>query len=47
MPAEDYRDTLRTEDRALEPGALDRAARTFPAFTTEIAARGQAAHQEA
>jgi hypothetical protein len=32
--------------RALAPGAVDRAARTFPALAAEIAARGQAAHQE-
>lgn len=42
----DYPDALRTEGRALERGALDRAARIFPAPAAEIAARGQAAHQE-
>ncbi|HEX8318618.1 DUF2399 domain-containing protein [Longimicrobium sp.] len=46
MTMDDYRDALRTEGGALEPGALDRAARTFPALAAEIAARGQAAHQE-
>ena len=46
MTVEDYRDALRTEGRALEPGALDRAARIFPTLAAEIAARGQAAHQE-
>jgi hypothetical protein len=46
MTVEDYRDALRTEGRALEPGTVDRAARTFPALAAEIAARGQAAHQE-
>jgi hypothetical protein len=46
MTVEDYRDALRTEGRALEPGTLDRAARTFSAVAAEIAMRGQAAHQE-
>ncbi|HST59412.1 MAG TPA: DUF2399 domain-containing protein, partial [Longimicrobium sp.] len=46
MTVDDYRDALRTEGRALEPGPVDRAARTFPALAAEIAARGQAAHQE-
>jgi uncharacterized protein (TIGR02679 family) len=46
MTVDDYRDALRTEGRALEPGALDRAARTFPSLAAGIAARGQAAHQE-
>jgi uncharacterized protein (TIGR02679 family) len=46
MTVEDYRDALRTEGRALEPGPVDRAARAFPALAAEIAARGQAAHQE-
>jgi uncharacterized protein (TIGR02679 family) len=46
MTVDDYRDALRTEGRALEPGAVDRAARAFPALAAEIAARGQAAHQE-
>lgn len=46
MTVDDYRDALRTEGRALEPGAVDRAACTFPALAAEIAARGQAAHQE-
>lgn len=46
MSGDDYRDALRTEGRALEPGAVDRAARAFPALAAEIAARGQAAHQE-
>jgi hypothetical protein len=46
MTVEDYRDALRTEGRALEPGPVDGAARAFPALATEIATRGQAAHQE-
>jgi uncharacterized protein (TIGR02679 family) len=46
MTVEDYRDALRTEGRPLEPGAVDRAARTFPALAAEIATRRQAAHQE-
>lgn len=46
MTVEDYRDALRTEGRALEPGAVDRAGRVFPALAAEIAGRGQAAHQE-
>lgn len=46
MSVDDYRDALRTEGHTLPPGAVDRAARTFPALTAEIAARGQAAHQE-
>lgn len=46
MSVDDYRDALRTEGRALEPGAVDRAARVFPALAAEIAARGRAAHQE-
>jgi uncharacterized protein (TIGR02679 family) len=46
MTVDDYRDALRTEGRALEPGAVDRAARPFPVLAAEIAARGQAAHQE-
>jgi hypothetical protein len=46
MTPADYLDALRTEGRALEPGAVDRAARTFPALAAEIAARGHAAHQE-
>lgn len=46
MSVDDYRDALRTEGRALEPGAVDRAAAVFPALAAEIAARGQAAHQE-
>ncbi|HEX5869995.1 MAG TPA: DUF2399 domain-containing protein [Longimicrobium sp.] len=46
MTVEDYRDALRTEGRALEPGPVDRAAHTFPALASEIAARGQGAHQE-
>lgn len=46
MTVEDYHDALRTEGRALEPGAMDRAARVFPALAAEIAARRQAAHQE-
>lgn len=46
MTPEDYRDALRTEGAALAPGAVDRAARTFPTLAAEIAARAQAAHQE-
>jgi uncharacterized protein (TIGR02679 family) len=46
MSVEDYRDALRTEGRTLSPGAVGRAARTFPALAAYIVARGQAAHQE-
>jgi hypothetical protein len=46
MTVEDYRDALRTGGRALERAAVDRAPRAFPALAAEIAAHGQAAHQE-
>ena len=47
IAVEDYRDALCAVDRALEPGALYRAARAFPALTAEIAARGKPATNRA
>lgn len=46
MSVDDYRAALRSDGRVLPPGAVDRAAHTFPALAADIATRGQAAHQE-
>lgn len=46
MTVDDYRAALRSEGAPLAPGAVERAASTFPALAAEIAARGQGAHQE-
>jgi hypothetical protein len=46
MGVGDYVEALRAAGSAGVPGALDRAARVFPALAAEIAARGEAAHQE-
>ena len=46
MGVGDYVEALRAAGTAGVPGALDRAARVFPALAAEMAARGEAAHQE-
>jgi uncharacterized protein (TIGR02679 family) len=46
MGVGDYVEALRAAGSAGMPGALDRAARVFPALAAEMAARGEAAHQE-